>query len=241
MSSLGNKVIAITGGASGIGLATAKLLIARGASVAISDIDERNLSLAKASLPSAATTLLDVRNSKAVTRWIDATIERFGRLDGAANLAGVSGIGGLVQDEADDLWDLVVGVNAKGVYNCLRAQIPRISDGGSIVNAASVAGLVGIAQGASYTASKHAVVGLTRCTARENPKIRINAIAPGVIATPMTAAVDKDIDTDSLLGRQIQRRMGTPEEMAEAIAFLLSDSSAFTTGSVYSADGGYTA
>lgn len=109
-------------------------MIARGASVAISDIDERNLSLAKASLPSAATTLLDVRNSKAVTRWIDATIERFGRLDGAANLAGVSGIGGLVQDEADDLWDLVVGVNAKGVYNCLRAQIPRISDGGSIVS-----------------------------------------------------------------------------------------------------------
>jgi hypothetical protein len=127
--------IAITGGASGIGLATAKLLATRGAILSLADANEVNLGAAVAQLPTTtSSTVLDVRDFGQVTSWISQIVREHGRLDGAANLAGVSGVGSLLKDETDELWDSVIAVKAKGVFNCLRAQLPCLTDKGSIVS-----------------------------------------------------------------------------------------------------------
>lgn len=182
-----DKVIAITGGASGMGLETAKLLASKGAKVSIADVQEGPLKSVvdeiNASGGQAMGTVVDVRNRQQVEDWIKATAENFGKLDGAANLAGVIGkhinVTPLEEIDDDD-WDFVVGVNQKGLLNCLRAQIPYFNDGGSIVNAASVAGIIGFPRNASYVASKHAVVGLTKTAAKElGPRqIRCNCFCP---------------------------------------------------------------
>jgi NAD(P)-dependent dehydrogenase (short-subunit alcohol dehydrogenase family) len=143
-----NKVIVITGAASGMALETAKLLASKGAKVSLADVQEAALKQAVADIEKsggqAMGTVVDVSDRKQVEAWIKATVDKFGKIDGAANLAGVIGkhinINSL-QDVDDDDWDFVMGVNAKGLLNCLRAQIPHMNDGGSIVNAASVAGL----------------------------------------------------------------------------------------------------
>lgn len=181
------KVIVITGAASGMGLETAKLLASKGAKVSLGDVQEAALNQAVKDITAAGGKaighVVDVRNRQQVEDWIKATVETFGKLDGAANLAGVIGkhinITSL-QDIDDDDWDFVVGVNQKGLLNCLRAQIPHFNDGGSIVNAASVAGIIGFPRNASYVASKHAVVGLTRVAAKELGKrqIRCNCFCP---------------------------------------------------------------
>ena len=182
-----NKVIAITGAASGMGLETAKLLASKGAKVSLADVQEAALQAAVTEIQknggSAIGTVADVRDRTQVENWIKNTVEIYGKLDGAANLAGVIGkhinITPL-QDIDDNDWDLVVGVNQKGLLNCLRAQIPHFNDGGSIVNAASVAGLIGFPRNAAYVASKHAVVGLTKVAAKElgARQIRCNAFCP---------------------------------------------------------------
>jgi NAD(P)-dependent dehydrogenase (short-subunit alcohol dehydrogenase family) len=182
-----NKVIAITGAASGMGLESAKLLAAKGAKVSLADIQagplEQAVSEIKASGGTAIGTVVDVRNRAQVEAWIKTTVDTFGKLDGAANLAGVIGksIGMTpLEDIDDDDWDFVIGVNQKGLLNCLRAQIPHFNDGGSIVNAASVAGLIGFPRNGAYVASKHAVVGLTKTAAKElGPRqIRCNCFCP---------------------------------------------------------------
>ena len=183
-----NKVIAITGGASGIGLATAHLLASRGAKLSLADVQEAALSEAALAIKSehnveVLTFVLDVRKASQVNDWISATVSKFGKLDGAANLAGVIpksiGVGGIAeQDQAE--WDFVIGVNLTGVMHCLRAQMKVISDGGSIVNAASIAGVQGRPNNGAYAASKHGVVGLTRSAAKEigGKGVRVNSIAP---------------------------------------------------------------
>ena len=186
---LSGKVIAITGAASGIGLATAHLLASRGASLSLADNQEVALKKAASDIsainPKAEihTFVLDVRSRESVDSWITSIIQRFTRLDGAANLAGVIGqnigIHG-VADILEDEWDFIIGVNLTGVMHCMRAQLNAISEGGSIVNAASIAGLMGKEFNAAYTASKHGVVGLTRAAAKEVgvKGIRVNCIAP---------------------------------------------------------------
>lgn len=178
-------MIAVTGGGSGIGLAVAKQLRTRGARLSIIDVNAKALEDAADQLggvgDSLMTTALDVRDDSQVKAWVEATIKEFGRLDGAANMAGVIGKHHGVRelrDQDDYQWDLIFGVNVTGLMHCMRAQLRHMSKG-SIVNASSIQGVRGFARHAAYSASKHAVVGLTRSVAKEvAPNIRVNAVAP---------------------------------------------------------------
>lgn len=182
-----DKVIVITGAASGIGLETARLFASKGAKLSLADVQEKPLKDLEVELQQAGAQIfvqtVDVRDRKAVEAWIAATVDRFGKLDGAANLAGVIGKQANaieIRDIDDDDWDFVMGVNVVGLRNCLRAQIPHFNEGASIVNAASILGLIGAAKNLAYCASKHAVVGMTRAAAKElgPKKIRVNCICP---------------------------------------------------------------
>lgn len=182
------KVIALTGAASGIALATAHLLAKRGASLSLADVQAEALETVASSIKSehnveVMTQVVDVRSVDQVDAWIKATVTHFGRLDGAANLAGVIGkhLGKTPVSELDeDDWNFVLSVNLTGLMHCLRAQLRVIQHGGSIVNAASIAGQIGRPNSAAYAVSKHGVVGLTRSAAKEvgNNNIRVNAVAP---------------------------------------------------------------
>jgi len=160
MASLQGKVIAITGAASGIGLATAHLLASRGASLALADIRQEPLDTAvvEISKSNSSTKIyaraVDVVKSEQVASWLDEAVKQLGKLNGTVNLAGILKLGSTIQDTKDEDWDAVIDINLKGVFNCLRAELQTIQDGGSIVNAASVAGLRGTATGAAYCASK---------------------------------------------------------------------------------------
>ncbi|ORY09231.1 hypothetical protein BCR34DRAFT_487693 [Clohesyomyces aquaticus] len=253
MASFEGKVIAITGGASGIGFETAKLLVSRGAKVSIADIDDGALGEAWVELRKdggeAMTYKLDVRDRKHVDAWISATVSKFGRLDGAANIAGVTGrsIGVKTADELEDEdWDFVIGVNLTGLMYCQRAELQALTKGGAIVNAASIAGLQGREKNAAYCASKHGVVGLTRTAAKDmgGKGIRVNAIAPGTIDTPMVTQARQVAGLDPAAvkldhSQAALKRLGQPSEVASLIAFLLSDDSSFITGAVMSIDGGW--
>ncbi|CRK29796.1 hypothetical protein BN1723_014533 [Verticillium longisporum] len=240
------KVIALTGEASGIGLATSHLLAGRGARLALADVHEKGLLEAKSTILEVhpnlelSITVLDVRDCDAVERWTTDTASHFGQLDGAANLAGVIpksiGINPLSEQDLDE-WNFVQGVNLTGVMHCLRGQLKTINDGGSIVNASSIAGLTGRANNAAYTASKHAVVGLTRSAAKEvgARQVRVNAICPGRIDTPML----RSANSGSVGPGISMARLGTPEEVAKLIAFLLSDESTYISGTAVSIDGGW--
>lgn len=200
MASLANKVIAISGGASGLGLAIARLVSSRGATVSIADLSESVLETAAHEIKSFSSSSNNARNSKVLTHvvdvrdpaqvddWISATVAAFGQLDGAANMAGVCGKGfynekGSVLSLDNEDWDFVMGVNVTGTMYSQRAELNNMKDGGSIVNASSVAGLRGGAMAAAYSTSKHAVIGLTKSAAKEmGPRgIRVNAVAPYVL------------------------------------------------------------
>jgi NAD(P)-dependent dehydrogenase (short-subunit alcohol dehydrogenase family) len=189
---LAGKVIAITGAASGIGLATAKLLASRGAKISIADVSKEGLEKAQKDIEAEYKSEvlafpLDVRKYDQVEEWINQTVKRFGRLDGAANLAGVvprsiGGDHGAIENQDFDEWEFVFGVNTTGLMYCMKAQIKKIADHGSIVNASSIAGLIGREKNGAYSASKHAVLGLTRSAARDVGArgVRVNAICPYV-------------------------------------------------------------
>ncbi|KAK8193511.1 hypothetical protein IWZ00DRAFT_241465 [Phyllosticta capitalensis] len=237
------KVIAITGGAQGIGFETARLLLSRGAKVSIGDLDDTALKQAEQQLKSTFESdqvrvqRLNVSDSSSVNDWIHNTLQWAGKLDGAANVAGINGpeAGEQIKDTSDDHWSAVVNVNLSGMFYCVRAQLNNIKDGGSIVCTTSVQGLVGSPMTAAYSTTKHGIVGLIKSAAKENGdrKIRVNGIAPGAIDTRMVAEEDaKDITTPI-------KRLGKPEECAHLIAFLLSDEASFITGSTYPIDGGW--
>lgn len=187
--SLASKVILITGAASGIGLSTAHLLASHGVLLSLADIQSQALKDLEADLtrqyPSLQilTQTVDVRDRTQVESWISSTLTRFARIDGCANLAGVIGkqsnvVG--IEDIDDEEWDFVLGVNVTGLRNCLRAQVPHMKEGGAIVNAASILGLIGASKNLAYCASKHAVVGMTRAAAKElgSKGVRVNCICP---------------------------------------------------------------
>lgn len=185
--SLQGKVIVITGAASGIGLATARHFASKGAKLSLADIQEKPLKDLEAELTQSGaevmTQVVDVTKRAEVDRWTAATIERFGKLDGAANVAGVYGKGPTpFEATTDEEWDFIFGINVFGVRNCLQAQIPRMKDGASIANVASIAGLRGVPNSSVYGASKHAVVGISKTLAKElAPRnIRVNCICPYV-------------------------------------------------------------
>ena len=187
--SIEGKVIVITGAASGMGLETARLFASKGAKLSLADVQEKALKDIEEELSKSGAQVMsrvvDVSKRQPVEDWIAATVEKFGKLDGAANLAGVIGRQNniaRIEELDDDDWDFIFGVNTKGLMNCMRAQIPNFNDGGSIVNAASILGLMGSKKSAAYVASKHAVVGLTRAAAKElgERQIRVNCFCPYV-------------------------------------------------------------
>jgi NAD(P)-dependent dehydrogenase (short-subunit alcohol dehydrogenase family) len=187
---LQGKVFAISGGASGIGLATAEILHRRGASVAIGDIDPEALQAASNSNAILQTdparvvcTSLDVSKRPSVEDWISGIVEKFGKLDGAANCAGVIGKHHgtrKLEDLEDGQWDLIIGVNLTGMMYCMRAQLKAIKGPGSVVCVSSVQGTIGFAKHAAYAASKHGILGLVKSAAKEVGErgVRVNAVNP---------------------------------------------------------------
>ncbi|KIW07519.1 uncharacterized protein PV09_01482 [Verruconis gallopava] len=249
MAAFRGKVIAVTGAATGIGRATARLLARRGATLSLCDINKSQLQQTVESFGGRPddhmVTEVDVSKSNQVNSWIRSTVERFGKLDGAANIAGVGPRIKELRDLTDADWNLVQSVNAAGVFYSMRAQLPHMKQDSSIVNCASVAGLGGSAGSAEYTASKHAVVGITKVAAREEGKngIRVNAVAPGAIDTPLVKEMEKKFNLpkeEFPLKGAIQERFADPEECAEVILFLLSEKTKFVTGSIWTVDGGWT-
>ncbi|KIW12239.1 hypothetical protein PV08_09515 [Exophiala spinifera] len=236
--SVANKVIIVTGAGSGIGRATALLLGAEKAKVALFDIDSSIFDVEaeiKASGGSALAIKVDVSSSEEVNSATKAVVDAFGPIDGGANLAGISG-GGTVnlEQETDEDWDRVIRINLGGVKNALRAQLQhRNPKGASIVNASSIGARIGSPGNAAYSASKAAVSGLTKSVAREmGPHgVRVNAIAPGITDTPMVGRVPESI-RDEWRKANVLGRLADPVEMANVILFLLSDKSSFITSSV---------
>jgi NAD(P)-dependent dehydrogenase (short-subunit alcohol dehydrogenase family) len=242
------KVIALTGGASGIGLSASKILSSRGATVCIADVDPTALSSTEAHFSSQSVpfmiTKVDVSKRSEVDTWIRSIVQKYGRLDGAANCAGIigkhHGIKTIAETE-DEEWDKIMAVNLTGMFYCLRAELGAVVNGGSIVNVASIQGVMGFAKHGAYVASKHGVIGLTRTAAKEvgARNIRVNALAPGAIQTPLMVKADAIQNNPVHDEPSAIKRMGTPDEMGYVIAFLLSHESSFVTGMVYGADGGW--
>lgn len=268
---LQGKVIALTGGASGIGLATAHLLASRGAKVSIADLHPNLEEVAKSVIsatgnPNVIATKVDIRDVDAVAAWIERTVKEFGPLDGAANMAGVYQMSpnGTIAQEDQKNWEFMLDVNLTGAMHCMRAELSHMNpNGGSIVNAASILATRGWAGACAYSASKHGVVGLTKSAAREVGLngVRVNCIAPyvycgllakstnllysGYIDTPMVKAAVADPDKATVnhggASATPLGRMGKPEEVAGLIGFLLSDDSTFITGACINIDGGMSA
>ena len=244
-----DKVAIVTGGSFGIGRAAAIAFAKRGAKVMIADWVEDNetLNIIKGFGGEAIFFKCDVSDDINVRMMVDETIKSFGRLDFAFNNAGVEGISAPTQDCTLENWEQTINVNLRGVWLCMRYQIPHMlkQNKGAIVNNASIAGLVGFPGIPAYVASKHGVLGLTKNAALENAKlgIRVNAVCPGVIKTPM---VDRFTGKNKEVEKQFESmepigRMGQPEEVAEVVIWLCSDSASFVTGNTMAVDGGWTA
>lgn len=243
------KVAIITGGSFGIGRATAIAFARRGAKVVIADVVEDNTTLQEIKNDGGTAIFVkcDVSKSSDVTAMVNQTIKAFGRLDYAVNNAGIEGATADTHECTEENWDKTIGINLKGVWLCMKSEIPimRKQGKGAIVNVASIAGLIGFPGLPAYVATKHAVIGLTKTAALENAKqnIRVNAVCPGVIKTAM---VDRITGKDKVVEKQYEDmepvgRMGKPEEVAEAIAWLCSDASSFITGHAMNVDGGWMA
>jgi NAD(P)-dependent dehydrogenase (short-subunit alcohol dehydrogenase family) len=242
-------VAVVTGGAKGIGAATAVELAAAGALVAIADLDEA----AGAELACQADVLYvraDVSVSADVRRLMDSTVERFGGIDILVNNAGVVLTKSII-DTTEEEWDWVIGINLKGAWLCSKYAIPRMRErgGGAVVNVASNAGLVGFPDAAAYCASKGGLCQLTKATALDcaSLNIRVNAVCPGHTRSAMSEAfVSGHADPEQFVEDFVNRqhplgRMAEPDEIARCICFLASDQASFVTGAVLAVDGGFTA
>ncbi|SMR42530.1 unnamed protein product [Zymoseptoria tritici ST99CH_1A5] len=237
-----NKVVLITGAASGIGRSTAIKLASQGVALAISDINEAGLAETNTLCGGHhLTSLLDVASSQACDAFVADVVQKLGRLDMVFNCAGVNPTAFALTDTTDAYWDKLVDTNLKGTYNVTRASIPHLPKGGSIVNVSSTMGVTAAAEYAIYCATKWAIVGFTKAMALElGPKgIRVNAVAPGYINTPTNAGV---VAGPAAVKAQEERialgRMGTPEEVADVVAFLFSKEARYMTGSIVDITGG---
>jgi NAD(P)-dependent dehydrogenase (short-subunit alcohol dehydrogenase family) len=248
---LENKVVLVTGGGSGIGRATSLLLAKQGAKVMIADYvpesAERTVKLIKDAGGNANCIAADVSMPKQVEAMVAKTVEVYGRLDGAFNNAGIEGKMADTVEYPEETFDRIMAINLKGVWLCMRAEIPQMlkTGGGAIVNTASGAGLVGVPMLSAYNASKHGVVGLTKTAALEyaQKNIRVNCVCPGLINTPMVARMidSGGMNEQESVAAEPVRRMGRPEEIGEGVVWLLSDAASFVTGHSMSIDGGYVA
>ena len=253
---LHDKVALITGGASGIGRATALAFAAEGAKLIVADMNEdggqQTAHMITENGGEAAFLRVDVTQAAETEAMIAKAVESYGRLDCAFNNAGISGAGAggglraLTADYPDERWHRVIAINLTGVWLCMKYELQQMlaQGGGAIVNTASVAGLVGLPYGSAYVASKHGVVGLTKTAALEYAKqgIRVNCVCPGYIETPMTAAGMSDPERRThMVASEPIGRVGQPEEIAASVAWLCSDAASFVTGHSMVVDGGFAA
>lgn len=249
MGLLEDKVAIVTGAASGIGRASALVFAREGAALMIADIDERGGRETLEMLGGAIAHFVraDVSSNRECVALVDETTRRFGRLDCAFNNAGIEGQIAPTLDCTDDNWVRTIATNLTGTWFSLRAELRQMlrQGHGAIVNMASVAGLVGFAGLPAYVASKHGVVGLTKTAALEYAEnnIRINAVCPGEIRTPMIDRViqGRRDEEEAFIALEPIGRMGEPREVGEAAAWLCSDRASFVTGHAMAVDGGFVA
>lgn len=252
---LENQVAIVTGAGSGIGRETALIFAAEGANVVVADY---NLEAAQQTVdligregtaPKAAAFKANVSSAEDAEALVNFAIENFKKLDILVNNAGI-GVPGTVLTTKEEDWDRIFSVNVKGIYQCSRFAIPKMKEfgGGNIVNVSSIAAIVAVPDRAAYGASKGAVLALTKAMAADHVKdnIRVNCICPGTVDTPWVGRMvsnyaDPADARAKMVARQPIGRLGTPEEMAEAILYLASPSASFATGSALILDGGFTA
>jgi NAD(P)-dependent dehydrogenase (short-subunit alcohol dehydrogenase family) len=245
------QVALVTGASSGMGLATARAFASSGASVVLADVNEDALRAATDELTGAGRTALgvtcDVSDEAQVAALVARTVSTFGRLDMAFNNAGIQAPPSDAADEPSETFDRVNAINLRGVWACMKHELRQMREQGSgaIVNCSSLGGLVGLPGRAAYHASKHGVLGLTKSAALEYaPRgVRINAICPGTIDTPMVDAMvaSGELDMSEALRNQPIGRLGTADEIAAAVLWLCSPGASFVVGVALPVDGGYTA
>jgi len=248
---LQGKVAIVTGGTSGIGRDTSVLFAKAGAKVVVAgrrDAEgKETVDLIRSAGGDGLFVKTDVAKAGDVAALVQKTVEKFGRLDVAFNNAGIEGAWIPVTEQSEEEWDRTIDINLKGVWLCLKHEIRQMlkqGSGGAIVNMASVAGLMGFAGSATYCASKHGVIGLTKSAALETAKsgIRINAVCPAVIETPMADRAFADpVFQKFALGLHPIGRFGKPREIAEAVLWMCSDRASFMTGHSIVLDGGFLA
>ncbi len=248
---LDGKVALITGAGSGIGRASALVFAREGAKVAVADIvvegGEETVRMVKEAGGEAFFIKVDVSNAADVEAMVNTVVDTYGRIDCAYNNAGIEGRLASTDEYPEDVFDKVIDINLTGVWLCMKYELPHMlkQGSGAIVNTASGAGLIGVAGMSAYVASKHGVVGLTKTAALEYAKsgIRVNAVCPGLIQTPMVERITADQPQlgEALVAAEPVGRTGKPEEIAESVVWMCSDAASFVTGHAMSVDGGYVA
>ncbi|HLO88373.1 MAG TPA: SDR family oxidoreductase [Nostocaceae cyanobacterium] len=250
MAEFDHKVALVTGATSGIGRATAIAFARKGAKVVVAGRrikeGEETVALIQATGGEAKFVQTDVSQATEIENLVNQTIIAFGRLDYAFNNAGTEGNIGRAIDQTEETWNQIIDINLKSIWLSMKYQIPQMlkQGGGAIVNNASIAGLIGIANSSLYVTSKHGVVGLSKSMALEHAKdnIRINSVCPAGIDTDMLTRVFSDSSAKIEYAQKHPiGRLGTSEEVADAVIWLCSDSSSFVTGQALPIDGGYTA
>jgi len=246
-----NKVALVTGAASGLGLATAKAFAEAGTSVVLADWNEKQVQTVATDLASKGHNTLavhcDVSDDAQVEAMVHETVARFGQLDAAYNNAGIQNVLAETADSPRDDYDRVMSINLRGVWSCMKYELQQMRKQGSgaIVNCSSLGGLIGGNQRGTYHAAKHGVIGFTKSAALEYATrgIRVNDVCPGMIQTPMSdkmIAEGQGEELDRMLNTFVpMKRLGRPEEIADAVLWLCSEAASYVTGQSISVDGGY--